>query len=204
MGFSEIPVKKVRGYSIIKKSPSDRGRCPMKLFGVPSERRSKPASAFTLIELVVVIVVLSILSAMVLPRMVSGDAFRLRVGSLLVEQDLRYAADHALSTGNTVRCVFDTAQNRYDFWKQSSPGVWTRLPRPGTGEDFEAVLGTDPYAGLTLTGADVAGQNELFFNSQGLPLDETLAPLSVPATVTLNGTRVIQITPVSGLVKLLD
>ncbi len=168
-----------------------------------SERSAmRKASGFTLIELVMVLLILGVLSAVAFPRLVPDKSTEVLVGSLLVEQDLQYAADYALSTGLTIRCVFNVALNKYNLWKQSATGVWVLLTRPVTGENYDVSLGTKPYSGLVLTQANINGQSEVFFNSQGIPLDKNLVPLTTNATVTLNNQKIIQITPVSSLVKL--
>ena len=160
------------------------------------------SSGFTLIELVMVLVIVGTLAIIIVPKMGPNKASELFVGAMLVEQDLQYAADYALSTGTTIRCIFNVAQNKYNLWKQSSTGVWVLLTRPVTGENYDVSLGSKPYSGLVLTQASINGESEVFFNSQGIPLDKNLLPLTTNGTVTLNNQKIIQITPVSSLVEL--
>lgn len=96
--------------------------------GEPIRNRVRRRSAFTLIEMMVVLVLIAILSAMVIPEMKGtfGDAL-LRSNARELLDVMQLASSRAVSLNQTVRVVLDPASGHYQV---------ERLKREGLAEDF--------------------------------------------------------------------
>lgn len=77
--------------------------------------------AFTLIEIILVVVILSIAALMALPFAVSGSDVQLRSAANIIASDLEYAKSMAISRGKFYWIVFDDAAESYQI--EDSNGV---------------------------------------------------------------------------------
>jgi prepilin-type N-terminal cleavage/methylation domain-containing protein len=78
-----------------------------------SRRRS--SSGFTLAEILAVVVILGIASAIIIPQIGTRDDMRVKAAARTLIADLIYAQNLAISTGQTVYVRFDTAGNKYSL-----------------------------------------------------------------------------------------
>lgn len=79
--------------------------CPAsRFFPAPSARR--PAPGFTLIELTVVLVILSVTALLVMPRLFPGDEAALRNSARSLAATLRYLQDRAIATRTAYHLKF--------------------------------------------------------------------------------------------------
>lgn len=76
----------------------------------PSRRRS---CAFTLIEVLVVVTIMAIASAIVAPRILSTGTMGVQAASRMLIADLLYAQNEAIAQQKSVRVTFTPASNRY-------------------------------------------------------------------------------------------
>lgn len=77
--------------------------------------------AFTLIELMVVIVILAIAAAVVVPMTSSAGTMQLRAAGTVVAADLEYAKSMAVSRGRNYAVVFNAATESYQIEDLSKP-----------------------------------------------------------------------------------
>ena len=129
-----------------------------------SPKRSSVRRAFTLVELIVVIVILAIAAAMVIPY-VSTTESQAVSAARMVAADLQYAQSLSVTTQVNTTVSFDTVNKRYTLSNQSGT-----LNSPITGKQyvvsfpqtrgFERVLLLSPTFG---SGATVT------FDSTGAP-----------------------------------
>ena len=70
---------------------------------------------FTLVEILAVVVILGIASAIVIPQIGTRDDMRVKAASRTLIADLIYAQNLAISTGQVVYVRFDTAGNSYSL-----------------------------------------------------------------------------------------
>ena len=75
----------------------------------------KARSGFTLVEILAVIVILGIASAIVIPQIGTRDDMRVKAATRTLIADLIYAQNLAISTGQTVYVRFDVADNKYSL-----------------------------------------------------------------------------------------
>ena len=70
---------------------------------------------FTLVEILAVIVILGIASAIIIPQIGTRDDMRVKAAARTLIADLIYAQNLAISTGQTVYIRFDVAGNSYSM-----------------------------------------------------------------------------------------
>jgi prepilin-type N-terminal cleavage/methylation domain-containing protein len=75
--------------------------------------RGSRSGGFTLVEILAVIVILGIASAIVIPQIGTRDDMRVKAAARTLIADLIYAQNLAISTGQVVYVRFDVAGNSY-------------------------------------------------------------------------------------------
>src|SRR3954469_25309398 len=76
---------------------------------------SRIRRGFTLIEILSVVVILGIASAIIIPHMGTRDDLKNTAAARIVVSDLIYAQNLAISTGTPVWVRFDTATSTYSL-----------------------------------------------------------------------------------------
>lgn len=126
---------------------------------------------FTLVELVVMIMILAILAVVTIPRITSIRDVRLNMAVRKLSQDMKYAHEYAVINKINTRVRFDQASDTYYVEEETAPNTWTSVANPDTGGNFEVVLDTGSYAGVTLQSADFDGGTEVRFDQWGVSHD---------------------------------
>jgi MSHA pilin protein MshC len=160
--------------------------------GSPEEIESSPMkydrSGFTLIEIIAVLVVLGILSAVVVQRATFTDA-RVAAQIEVVKTHLRYAQERAMNTN--------------EIWYIQFTGTSYTLYRGGTAMTLPGESGVVVNPGVTLSWT--GGTNVFSFDNRGRPCTDTAgaALLAAARTVTLthgSETATITVTPNTGFI----
>ena len=145
---------------------------------------------FTIIELVIVIVIIGIITAVSAPRFFTMQTFDERGYYDEVVAAVRYAHKGALSTG----CNFKVAitASGYEITKYS--GCYT-----GTFQPIQnPAMGTAGYTG-TKPGSVSSGALSFYFDNNGQPFTLGGAEISSVSSVTI-GSRTLQLEPYTGFV----
>lgn len=87
------------------------------------------SDGFTLVEMVLVIIILSIAAMMAIPFATSGTSTQLKSAATIVASDLEYAKSMAISRGKRYWVVFDTGAESYSI--QDANGVISNPVGPG-------------------------------------------------------------------------
>jgi type II secretory pathway pseudopilin PulG len=150
----------------------------------PPPRAPSPArraSAFTYIELVVVLVCLAVAAVLVLPEVSGAGAYTLRGAAEVLVADLEYAQQQSMTHGDDCRIVvFDLATSTYWIAPGSTPA--TAIAHPVDRQPFVNRFGQGRHAHLknvVIESCDVGGDGRVGFRSLG-QLDQT-----TPATIRL-------------------
>jgi len=142
---------------------------------------------FTLIEILVVVVILGIASAVILPSISSRDDLKVAAAARIVMSDLIYAQNRAITTQQLCYIQFDKTAGKYTLLSGISPAV--TLEHPINHTDYVEKFGTagsPGMAGITLTDASFDGKLTLAFDELGSPL--AYDPVSATTAVLSSGT----------------
>ncbi len=146
---------------------------------------------FSLVELVTVMVILGIVSAVAMPRFFTQNDFAEHAFFADTLNALRYANKLAIATGCTVQVAITA--NSYTLMRQGNSASTDcsgtsnynlSVRNPGTGESNY----TGNEANITLT----SSVSPFYFNSLGT--------VSNDVTLTINGTKTIQVIAATGFV----
>lgn len=138
---------------------------------------------FTLIELVMVIVIVSILSATALPKFFDTSVFQERAFYDDTLSALRYAQKLAVATNCNVQVVIagnqfslkrPGAANRSQCHSTSSADFTTTVVHPGTGVAY-----TGSQAGVALTSTTI------YFNALGMATSDVVISIGTNKTITV-------------------
>lgn len=158
-------------------------------------RSARPASGFTLIELVTVIMILGILSIFVAPKLIGSDGINIRGFSDQTAAYLRYAQKTAVAQRRTVCVEFGASSVLLRI--ASNPGQTT------CALDLQGPTGGAPALLLAKSGAAFAGGAPVNFNFDGLgqPVDASGAALGTQTISIVDSGITIRIEAVTGYVR---
>jgi len=159
----------------------------------PNPRRD----GFTIVEIMIVVSILAIASALVLPTFRDAGSTQLRSAAKLLAADLDAAKVESLAHADDPRVVvFDTTNHAYHLAARSDSA--TPITNPFGRKPYAVTLGSGRAAALGMVqiqSVDLDGDDELGFGLYG-QLDQT-----TPATITLaaeGATLTLTIDPATG------
>lgn len=157
---------------------------------------------FTLPELVIVIVLLSVLAVTAVPAVGRLFAFSLDTTANALASDLRFAQSLSISRTSGYSVDFSLA-NGYRVLDPAGQPV-TDPARPGT--DLVVDFSEPRYRGLTLSGAGFDGTPRVYFDSLGVPYQaDGVTALAAQGRVALTAdqdTRTVTVEPATGKVSI--
>ena len=158
----------------------------------------RPAG-FTIIEMIVVLLLMSIIAATVLGRAITSTDLDLNAQTDKIRNHLRYAQSMAMKTAYDAFPFWGIQSNGSDYWlfRRASPG----------NTDEEVRLPGGDYSGtstrISLPSTVTLSSFRVYFDAIGRPFDETNAALISAKNITISsgGTRTVTIEPETGLVR---
>jgi prepilin-type N-terminal cleavage/methylation domain-containing protein len=159
---------------------------------------------FTLVELVMVIVVMTILAIAILPRAPSSDSLTLRSRAEQLATDIRYIQSMSMTGAQRFCVVFAPAAGPpYSGYSLARNGVGacdTAVAHPaGLAQPIDVCMGANCLTPVTNLPNDF-----VMFDGRGAPFSAAAAALAANADITLTGDGgpvVVRITPVTGRVS---
>ena len=147
-------------------------------------------SGFSLIELILIISIIGLVTAIAFPRLGSivNDVRTKAVSERLVE-DINYLRSYAISHHDTTWLVVEPAQNRYALFVGPSAVSRALIPDPNTSELDTLDLDIE-YEGVSISSANFGGSSEVSFNWWGTP--------SAGGSIVL-GSRTVTLVPETGM-----
>ena len=167
--------------------------------------------AFTLAEILVVVVILGIAAAMILPQIGNRDDLRCASMARAMVSDLVYAQSRAVSTQKRHYVRFDPVANRYEVLDRIVPGDEHLIEHPVDKGPFRVPLGAargDELSDVVLDEVTFDTHPVLMFDEMGTPYsydpDTQTSTAMVAGSVRLKShdyTMTITVEPYSGELK---
>lgn len=136
---------------------------------------------FTLVEVIIVVLIIGILSAMTIPLFGQTELTKLKAAAELLAADIAYAQVESIAHGDDLRLmVFDLESNSYSIVATSAPD--TPITNPIGRVPYVVTFGQNRAAelgGVTIHAISVGGDDRFRFGMYG-ELDQ-----AVDATITL-------------------
>jgi prepilin-type N-terminal cleavage/methylation domain-containing protein len=131
-----------------------------------ASRRRRAAQAFTLVEILMVVLILAITAMIVVPRAARSDTFEVQGAARAVVSDLMFAQNDAVSQQQVRKVVFDTVNNHY----QITDSADTPLPAPWLGGSYQVDFGANSrFPSVQLANANFGGSATVTFDELGTP-----------------------------------
>ena len=126
--------------------------------------KNRPTAAFTLIEILVVLVILAIAAAIVVPSLNSSD-LQATSAARMIAADLQYAQNVAITTQGPVTVTFDPAGNSY--WLSNASGALIHpMNKSAYSVDFDSQSG---FGQIGIVSASFGGISSVTFDELGAP-----------------------------------
>ena len=156
----------------------------------PLAHSLRTRSAFTLIEILAVVVIMGIASAIIVPQLSNRNDMRCAAAARALMADLLYAQNRSIALQVRHYVQFNTATNTYQIMADSgtgSPG--SVITHPVNGSPYTVTLGNGSLANVTLGTVNFDNNTTIAFDSVGIPYSWSASN----GTLALNsGTVVMQ------------
>jgi prepilin-type N-terminal cleavage/methylation domain-containing protein len=124
---------------------------------------------YTLVEVLLVVTILGIVSAMVVPSMLTAGSMGVQAAARIIVADLLYAQNEAVAQQANRSVTFDLANNRYQLTDETGT-VLTESWISGTAENYVVDFSRDSrFQGVSLLEVDFDGGNTIAFDDLGGP-----------------------------------
>lgn len=140
---------------------------------------------FTLIEILCVVVIVGIASAIILPQISSRDDLRAASAARALMADLLYAQNRSIALQKMHYVQFNTATNTYQVLDNPSPA--NVITHPVNQTPYTVTVGTGSLANVQIQSASFDGKNTVAFDSMGTPYSWSL----VGGTTAMNSGSVV-------------
>lgn len=151
-------------------------------------------SGFTVVELLIVVVILSIVALTAVPMMSSAASIQIRSAANMMAADLEYARSMAISRGQNYSVEFDKNTDRY--WIEDQAG--NVIPHPvKKGFDYAMDFRNDSrLKRVDITNAAFGGVPRVEFDCLGSPVNGGAVNLQAGAIIAT-----IAVEPVTGFIS---
>ncbi len=165
-----------------------------------------PARAFTIVELVLVITVSVILSAVAIGGLLGYDSWRSAAAVKRIQADLLYARQLAMQSQRRTLCVFDTGAQTYALQQEATPGsgavTGASLTHPLTEANWSVAM-SGLSASLTVSSVSGASGNTFGFDANGMPIESTGAAVSGDVDVTFSDGVKLRVAQHTGIAEII-
>ena len=163
-----------------------------------------PRRGFTVVEILIVVTIIGIMSAVILPQLGASDDLKLSAAARSLMADLSYARMLAISTQQKQYVQF--TQQQYSVLHGDGGTGMSPTTQPVYGGDYTVVFGTGTMNQVSLSQATFGTQSTIGFDALGSPAsynpsNQQFTPLTSPGTIQLqSGSQIwtISIEPYTG------
>ncbi len=167
--------------------------------------RNSRQGGFTLVEILMVVVILGIVTAIIVPQVGSRDDLKVASAARMIMADLAYAQSRAISSQRKQYVAF--AGQQYTLQSRANDADdLTAITHPVNPGSYTITLNIGPLAGVTIAETAFGTAEMIAFDELGSPLQydpdtDTSGTLISPGTIRIqSGTRImtISIEPYTG------
>ena len=158
----------------------------------PDRVRPRLRPAFTLIELMIVMIVIGIAFGLALPMMGDTQELRLRQAARMLAADIEFAQNESIAHPDDRRIVkFDTVDHGYRITSVNASPADTPIDDPVSHQPFLVTYGTgraETLTDVTIQAFSLGGDDSVQFNAYGVPDQATDATITLacgPSTLTV-------------------
>ncbi len=161
--------------------------------------------AFTVVEILIVIVIMAIAAMLAVPMISSAETFQIRSAANMIAADLEYAKSMAISRGQFYSVVFDSVNESYEIQDHDGNVIQHPVKK---GFPYEVDFKNDSrLSRVNIDSANFNGtSNEVKFDYLGSPYDGSDPPSPLNSgDVRLKAgemTRTISVEPVTGYISI--
>ena len=140
-----------------------------------------PRTGFTLIEMMIVVLIVAIISALAVARLGNTSTTRLRSAATLLAADLNYAQVESIAHTDSPRViVIDPTTSTYHI--AAATALDTPITNPITKAPYSITFGqgtASALVGITIAATGVGGDNRLAFGAYGQTDQATAATITL-------------------------
>lgn len=171
----------------------------------PATRRPRARRAFTLVEILCVIVILGIASALIIPQIGTRDDVKAAAAARLIISDLMYAQNLAISKQRRHYVQF-TGQQYTLLSRDADTDPLVAITHPISKENYVVAFNTNRpgLEGVTINSIDFGGPTIVGFDDLGSPFNydgTTAVPLTAAAAIEVKSgdfTLTVKVEPFTG------
>ena len=142
-------------------------------------RATWATGAFTMAEILVVVIILAVAAAIVVPMAVDTGDLQASSGAQMLAADLQYAQNMAITTQQLVTVTFEPTANRYTLSNASGTLIHP-IKKTAYVVDFDT---TDGLSKLRLMSASFASTTVVRFDELGAPSNAGVVTLQAGASI---------------------
>ncbi len=162
------------------------------MFKISSEKGNGGYFGFTVVEMITVMAIIGILSAIMIPKYVETvQSMRLMNAGDKITDDIRLIYNQSIVEHDTTWFVADVANNNYGIYKGPTPGTRTLILDPSTNQQSVINI-SEAFPGVTMTNVNFGGNTEFMYDWWGTP--------SSGGVIELNNSLTITVVPETGYV----
>jgi prepilin-type N-terminal cleavage/methylation domain-containing protein len=139
------------------------------MFSMKSNTTRRP-SGYTLVEVLIVVAIVGIASAVVVPNMLAAGTLGVQAAARIIIADMLFAQNDAIAQQRNRRVVFDTDNESYSLIDDAGV-VLTAQWKSGSASNYIVDFTSDTrFQGVVIVSADFGGTPTLEFDALGGPL----------------------------------
>ena len=164
-------------------------------------------NAFTLIEILSVVIIIGIASAIILPQISARDDLRCAAAARSLMADLLYAQNRSIALQQMHYVQFNKAAGTWQIMAQNSNAPGAVITHPVNGTPYIVTVGTGNLSKVSINSVSFDSQTTLAFDAMGVPYSYNAvtgtAALNAGSVVFKAGVNTISVTvaPFSGEIK---
>lgn len=125
--------------------------------------------AYTLVEVLIVVTILGVVSAVVVPHMLTAGSMGVQAAARSVVSDLMFAQNEAVAAQASRTVVFDPAANRYEL-RDENDAILTAAWINGESQNYAVDFSEDTrFQGVIIKSATFGSDNAVIFDDLGSP-----------------------------------